>query len=455
MRRRLVVTVVATSSLILIALLLPMAALVERFAAEDALAAAGLEVQATESVVAFRERADLVSFVEDINRNAKTRTTVLFADGDAIGPDPVVSDAVRDARRAGRAITNDTDAGLEILVPVNVRGQAGDPEESGTALLPEVAVIRVVVPAATIAADVLVSWGILAALGLGLLVLAVLVADRLGRSLVAPVSALAQVAERLGRGERDARARPEGPAEIRDVGVALNRMADRLDELLTAERESAADASHRLRTPITALRLEAGELRDPDERERLTAGVDALARAVDTLIREARRPVREGLGPATDAVATVAERVAFWRPLAEDQGRRMEVVLSPGPLPVRASDDDLAALVDALMDNYFSHTAEQVGCTVRVAPRAGGGAELVLADRGPGFRDPAAVTARGHSGGGSTGLGLDIVRRTAEASGGRLLLANGPHGGAAVSVELGAPHPPAPEAALTVHGGRA
>jgi signal transduction histidine kinase len=436
MRRRLVMTVVATSSLILIALLLPMGALVERFAFEDALAAAGLEVQATESVVAFRERADLVSFIHDINTNTDRRTTVLFADGDAIGPDPGFTTDVQRARESGRAITNSTEDGAEILVPVTVRGVPGDPEDgvNGPA---EVSVIRVVIAGHTLTREVFVSWFVLALLGLGLLGLAVLVADRLGRTLVRPVTALAHTAGRLERGDLTARADPGGPREIREVGLALNRLATRILELLAAERESAADASHRLRTPITALRLEAGELRDPAERARITARVDGLSSSVDALIREARRPTREGLGAATDLVALVAERAQFWRALAEDQGRSMTVSLPNRPVPVKVDRVDLTALVDTLFDNVFSHTDERVPFEVEVATNGTATATLAVTDHGPGIADYQRAIARGTSSGGSSGLGLDIVRRTAEVSGGRLVLENTPGGGARVVIEIG------------------
>ena len=71
---------------------------------------------------------------------------------------------------------------------------------------------------------------------------------------------------------------------------------------------------------------------------------------------------------------------------------------------------------DILLGNVFAHTPEGTGFAVRLSRRAGGGAWLVIADDGPGFGD-ADPTLRGRSSGGSTGLGLDIARRIAEASG--------------------------------------
>ena len=67
-------------------------------------------------------------------------------------------------------------------------------------------------------------------------------------------------AERLGRGDLDARVEPGGPDEVREVGAALNRLAARISELLAREREEVADLSHRLRTPVTALRLDVESL---------------------------------------------------------------------------------------------------------------------------------------------------------------------------------------------------
>ena len=104
---------------------------------------------------------------------------------------------------------------------------------------------------------------------------------------------------------------------------------------------------------------------------------------------------------------------------------------------VRALDaGDLGAAVDALLGNVFAHTPEGTAVTVSVRRRLQGGAVVTVTDAGPGM--PGAAVERGRSGDGSTGLGLDIARRTAEASGGGLRIESSP-GGTAVSVELGPP----------------
>jgi signal transduction histidine kinase len=279
------------------------------------------------------------------------------------------------------------------------------------------------------------TWLLIGCAGAGL-VLSLIVADRLARSLVRPLTDVAKAADRLAAGDLSARAEQAGPSEVRSAGEGLNRLARRIGELLAYERETIADVSHRLRTPMTALRIDAESLRDHVERAQMLIGLDALEQTVDEVIRAARRPARIGL-VTCDAVAVVAERTAFWRPLAEDTDRAMTVELADGELPVRVTGEDLGTCMDIMLENVFAHTPEGAALAVRLSRRAAGGAWLVVADDGPGFGGTG-PPERGNSGGGSTGLGLDIVRRIAEASGGTLTLGRSASGGGAVTVGLGA-----------------
>jgi len=114
----------------------------------------------------------------------------------------------------------------------------------------------------------------------------------------------------------------------------------------------------------------------------------------------------------------------------------MTVEMVPGPVEVGVSGEDLAACADVLLENVFAHTPEGAAFSVRVTHRAGGGAWVVVSDAGPGFGDPDAAR-RGRSSVGSTGLGLDIARRIAEASGGSLTVGPSASGGGAVTVGFG------------------
>jgi signal transduction histidine kinase len=130
----------------------------------------------------------------------------------------------------------------------------------------------------------------------------------------------------------------------------------------------------------------------------------------------------------------VAARVAFWTVLAEDTDREVRRELPAAPLPVALPADDLAAALDALLGNVFAHTPDGTGLAVSLVARPGGGAVLTVTDSGPGF--PAEALRRGSSGSGSTGLGLDIARRAAEAGGGTLHVGAARGGGAEVRLEL-------------------
>src|SRR6185369_6267128 len=142
-------------------------------------------------------------------------------------------------------------------------------------------------------------------------------------------------------------------------------------------------------------------------RTRLEAAVDALHRLVDEVIRTARRPVREGAAPAADLVAVAADRVAFWSALAQDAGRPLRSALPAGPILVRASEADLAAALDALLENVFSHTPDGTPMLVEVVRLRDGGGRVVISDGGPGLN--AVPAGRGVSAAGSTGLGMDIA----------------------------------------------
>ena len=313
------------------------------------------------------------------------------------------------------------EGGLEIWNPLNLNGKT--------------VVVRTFVPASKVRHGVNADIAILIAVGLGMLAVAMLVADRLAQRTARPVVALASTANRLSAGELSARAPIAGPREVIEVGVALNRLAQRINELLDDEREQVADLSHRLRTPVAAVKLAAEALPKSPEAARLSEHVDVLERSVDDVIREARRGVRQQAVPVCDVIDVVRERVAFWSVLAEDQGRQIDLRLPTVGRQVRVAPDDLAAAVDALLENVFAHTPEGTAMHVTVEVGAGG-ASVLVADEGPGIGRGA--VDRGRSGGGSTGLGLDIVRRTAEASGGCLDVGASATGGAAMTMRLGA-----------------
>ncbi len=425
MRRRLALVALAVTSMTVLAFVVPLALLVREQAEDRALARAQRDAQAVAAALAVAGAigadrpvdAALAQAVIDAASDDGS-TSVYLPDGTVVGF-PAPSSANVDRARAGAAFTVRGRAGAEVLVPVRLA--------EGTV------VVRTEVPPDELRRGVTTSWLLLAALGLLIVGAASILADRLARSVVRPVGELADTAHRLGDGDLDARVRPSGPPEVVEVGDAFNSLAGRLGDLLAAERESVADLSHRLRTPLTALRLQAGTLDDETAAAEMLAEIDRLAAGVDQIITDARGPA--DAPRSSDLAAVATHRAAFWQVLAEEERRHFAVDVADAPLPVAMGADDLGALIDTLLENVFAHTPP--GTAFRIATgRVGAGAVLVVEDDGPGFPAKDAV-ARGESGGGSTGLGLDIVARAAERTGGELRLTTPPTGGARAEVRFG------------------
>ncbi len=421
MRRRLVVVSMAITAMVVIAFVVPLGILVRDLAQDRALVAAEREAQDVARFLGVfapdRGVAGAVGFL-GLDEVTRFDVSVIDVDGTVYGA-PIAEGEDLEVALSGRAFRAGVDGGQVIYTPVVL--------EDG------VIVVRVFVPDEVLTEGVARSWVTLALLGLVLVGLAVVVSDRLGRSMVEPVRELSVVARRLGEGDLAARVDPAGPEEIAEVGAELNELASRIVRLLQIERESAADLSHRLRTPLTALRLDVEALPDGRDKDQILEDLDELQRTVDFVIDEARRPVRRETQGASDIGVVAAERVAFWSALAEEQGREARSVIDEGPHRVAIPEGDAAAMIDALLGNVFAHTPEGAGFSVAVS-RNGSVVRLVVEDEGPGF-DPALIE-RGQSDGGSTGLGLDIVRRTAESVGGSIEVMTTDAGAASVVITL-------------------
>lgn len=418
MRRWLALSAVATTSIVVLAFLLPLAALIRDLAADRALASAERDAQTVAQLAATLD--DTPDAVHSLEIRLPADASIQLAPGEVIGAALPPGLDLSQAATLGEASRQPVDRGQAVVVPVLKDNAAW--------------VVVISVPTAVLMENVVASWLVLAALGLALIAVAALVADRLGRSIVHPIQNLVAATERLGAGELDASVTPSGPAELVQVGAAFNHLSHRVAQLLAGERESIADLSHRLRTPLTALKLDVEALEASVDVSRLQEDIDELERTVSHLINEARRPIREGAGAFTELTAVVAGRAKYWGSLAEDQGRKWDLELPDNPCRVAGRDTDFVAAIDALIGNIFAHTPVGSPYSIKLSAKQNR-AILAVTDQGPGLADRE-LLERGRSSAESTGLGIDIVRNTAAAASGSAEWTSVPTGGTTVRISL-------------------
>jgi signal transduction histidine kinase len=274
----------------------------------------------------------------------------------------------------------------------------------------------------------------LVVLAVGLLAGAVL-ASRIGR----PLRELEAVARRVAQGDLSARATVEGSLEQRSLSSSFNEMTDRIARLLSAQREFVADASHKLRTPLTGLRLRLEEARElasvPDAEAELDAAigeVDRLSHTVEELLVLSRGGERRLVGAPVglaDLVDAAAER---WQRAASERRVSIEVRHDGESGSVWAARADLERALDALLDNALRYSP--AGGTVTVARAAG---RIEVRDRGPGIADDELELVferfyrgrAGVEGPPGSGLGLPIARELIREWGGEVTLQSRDGGG--------------------------
>ncbi|GAA0525913.1 two-component sensor histidine kinase [Saccharopolyspora subtropica] len=422
----------AVTSMVALAFLIPLGLMIREMARDQAMSDAERQAVALAPVLATTTDPGLVARAVASTRAGQSgRLAVYLPDGRVVGRSRIGASEVRAAMAEMRTASVGVPGGTAFVQSIALDGG-------------RTAVAEVFVPAEEQTRGVLRSWLVLGAVGLVLVSASLVVADRLGARVVRATTRLAEASSALGAGDLTVRVDPSGPPELVEAGRAFNAMADRVRHLLAAEREMAADLSHRLRTPLTALRLNAEALGDGPAAEQTRQAIDRLEREVDLVITSARRA-----GPCDEADCDVAEllrdRLEFWSALAEDQGRPWSLRGADGEVYVPVPRAELEASVDAVVGNVFRHTPERTEFVVSLQ-RGDGLVGVVVEDAGPGVAESSAAVQRGRSSAGSTGLGLDIARRVAESTGGRLAVDRSSLGGARVCMWL-RPRPAAPRAA--------
>jgi signal transduction histidine kinase len=269
---------------------------------------------------------------------------------------------------------------------------------------------------------------------------AAVIAFFLASTITRRIRRLRDAAEKIADGDMDARADVSGGGEIEELAESFNTMADRVQAVVESQRGFAGDASHQLRTPLTALRLRldrAADLMTDDEpaKDQVDAArdeIDRLQRLIDGLLVLARADNQDHDTIPVDVSAVAAERIEDWQALAGERDVSIELV-SAGMAVALA----VPGAVDQIVDNYVDNALEVVpeGSRILVTVRSEpSGVVLTVDDQGPGLSPESRDRAfdrfwRGSQDGSGSGLGLAIVASLAHAGGGTVWLEESPQGG--------------------------
>jgi signal transduction histidine kinase len=286
--------------------------------------------------------------------------------------------------------------------------------------------------------------------GLISLVAAALAAVLIATTIVQPLRRLKRATDQVAAGDFDSRAViDEGAPEIRGLAASFNSMTEQISTLVERQRSFAGDASHQLRTPLTALRLQLERAAvniesNPDaargDIEAASEETERLQRLVEGLLMLARADQGTVATERIDVADIVTERAAIWAPLADERGVRLSTT-TVDSLTARAVPGALEQIVDNYIDNALNASGPGNEITLS-AVGSNGWATIHVSDRGPGMRTDQLEHAfdrfwRASSAASEgSGLGLAIVRQLAEASGGDVALANRGEGGLDAIVRL-------------------
>ena len=320
------------------------------------------------------------------------------------------------------------------------------PHDRSDAARIDQAVLVVTFPVTIVTRAVHGNWRNLALYGLMMLLAAVGFGFLISTSLTRPLRRIGRAVEAIGAGELRIRAPvDEGPPELRRLAESINAMSARLVDLLKAQTTFVEDASHQLRTPLTALQLHLENLQyggktGPDDFIPVLSELSRLRRLVESLLELARNESRPAILSVIDLATIARSRVDYWRPLAAEHGITLN---SSGSheLGALAIDGVMEQVIDNLLANAFDATPS--GGRIMVDTLlADEHAEVHVIDNGVGMSPTDRRLAlrrfwraRENTAEGS-GLGLAIAEQLVRLSGGGIELRESPGGGVDATVTL-------------------
>jgi signal transduction histidine kinase len=286
-------------------------------------------------------------------------------------------------------------------------------------------------------------WLTLAGIAIVALAAAALVGWQFARRVTRPLRNVERAAGTAGAGDLAVRAPVGGPPEVRSLAESFNSMIDKLESLMHTQEDFVADASHQLRTPLATLRLTLEnleyEVADPADLEAALREVDRLSRIVNGLLALARADREPSARQAVDLRALAEERVALWSHLAHQRDVTLASDVHRSSW-VLVTGDRLEQVLDNLIENAVEASPPGGTITIAASP-ARGWTELHVIDTGHGLTDAERTRAfdrfwrKGVTSGGS-GIGLAIVARLVRADGGEVELRSTARGGIDAVVRL-------------------
>lgn len=316
-----------------------------------------------------------------------------------------------------------------------------------------VGAVRVTYPTSDLTRRLWQIWGFRAILAVGVLGVAAGLGAIVARRLTRPLRQLNDMASKFSDGDLTARSPVTGPHETQTLARTLNQAGERLDTLIASQRIFVADASHQLRTPLTALRLSLDNIADGvdddfvrEDVEQATAEVVRMSRLVNGLLVLARAEAKVTAAEPLSLKEIVDERLSVWRPAADERG--VHIALKGGvadgrPL-VLASPGHLEQVLDNVLSNALEVSPDGATITVRAESRAEE-VTLSILDQGPGMSDAEKSRAfdrfwrgQGLTGRSGSGLGLAVVRQLVTDDGGTVTLRDAPP--VSASPDRGHPH---------------
>ncbi len=415
MRRRIAVALLGVTTLALFAFGVPLGAAVAQLVRKQAVLR--LEREASRASVEVSVPLDASNDPSDLPKPDPGTTLALY-DGVGVkvfGAGPVSQDTVTSKAAAGMVADGTVGDELVVAVPLVSNEEV-------------VATVRAATPRSRV--DRLMWLAIAAVMVVALVVLAVsaVIAGIVASRLASPVTALVASMGRLRDGDLSARAPPSRVPELDAAAAVLGDVAARFAGMLERERTFSADASHQLRTPLAALRLNAeAALGDPDPATRqdrlhaVIAATERLERTIVDLLSLVRDPApgRERF----DLVPLVDEVVAGWQGPLAAAGRRLSVRSEPDLSVCSASRAAVSEILSVLIGNALEHGEGAV--QVRVEGTDSGALLVEVEDEGQPDLDPVGIFRR-QPGPDGHGIGLGLARTLAEAEGARLLVETSP-----------------------------